>query len=306
MYLRNTVVTFALLLFLLPTSVLASFKIGTYNIRNFDYDQRYDLPTDKNKLYGILNSMDFDLLAVQEINKKEVFKNFIGSRFSQYGVAMSNCGGAHKQHLGFVYNRHKLKLLGFKEDMRLTVYRPDQQPKCYDGSRPAAIAYFVERDTGIKFVAMSLHLKSGGNSSSIEKRFIQFKTLEKIMGEFKQQGIKNFVLMGDLNTTEYIKGPSNPNHNRFRAFVKHVGMINASKDIRCSSYWWGGIDDQKEYPSQLDHVLISKNMITQGGFYPQTRVGAHCNKFRCGITPTARMNDTYKGVSDHCPILTDL
>ena len=48
--------------------VQAASKIASYNIRNFDYDERSHTPTNKFHLVRTLGALDADLIAVQEIN----------------------------------------------------------------------------------------------------------------------------------------------------------------------------------------------------------------------------------------------
>ncbi len=73
----------------------AAVRVATYNIRNFDYDQRSNTPTNKNHLSKILKEINFDILAVQEINKRNIFANMIDESFgSRYQTYLSECGGA--------------------------------------------------------------------------------------------------------------------------------------------------------------------------------------------------------------------
>ena len=99
-------------LFLLIFSQVAWAKltIGTFNIRNFDYDERSQVYTNKPALKDILGNLKFDLLGVNEINNIAEFDKFVTTNFSQYETQLSTCGGAHGQRLGFAFNKNKLNL----------------------------------------------------------------------------------------------------------------------------------------------------------------------------------------------------
>lgn len=71
-----------LLLSLLPTlSFAASLTVGTYNIRNFDYDERYRIKTNKPELAKIIKETQADLIAVQEINNTTEFVRYVKTTF---------------------------------------------------------------------------------------------------------------------------------------------------------------------------------------------------------------------------------
>ena len=164
-------------------------------------------------------------------------------------------------------------------------------------------------DTGKTFVAISVHLKSGGRDKSIKKRFKQLQIISEVLEEQRRKGIQNFIVMGDFNSTEYIfQGDI---QKRFKKVVKQMGLVDITESISCTSYWWGGRSDGKEYPSQLDHILVS------GGFYSNvkgsnapakitTKVHGHCAKLKCAITSAHDMGISYDEVSDHCPIASEL
>ena len=282
-------------LFLL-TNAQAALKFGSYNIRNFDYDQRSRVSTNKDKLSQTLKEIKADFLAVQEINQTQVFKNFIDREFSgKYAVALSQCGGAHGQRLGFVYDHSKFALLKFDEDLRVSNPFSEEQGGCYEGSRPLAIGKFKIIGTQKTFIAISVHLKSGGQDRSIKKRFKQLSIINKVIDEHRAQGIESFVVMGDFNSTEYTyRGQV---HGDFVKTVARMGLDDLSSNLRCTAYWWGGRRDGKQYPSQLDHILM-----TGLGNVKETRTYGHCAKLACAISPEEEMGASFDEVSDHCPV----
>lgn len=281
----------------------AKLRFGTYNIRNFDYDERSHVPTNKNKLYETLEEMNFDFLNVQEIHEKEVFKSFIDRSFNgRYDVALSKCGGAHGQRLGFVYDKSLFELVNFKEDLRVTNPFSPSNGTCYEGSRPLAIGTFKNKKSNKTFVAISVHLKSGGQERSIRKRFKQLEIINQVIKEHKQRGLENFVVMGDFNSTEYIfRGRV---QNEFAQMAKKMNLDDVTSGLACTAYWWGGRRDGKQHPSQLDHILVSGDF--NKGASVSTKTYGHCAKLACQVTRDERMGASYDEVSDHCPIVSTL
>lgn len=288
---------FILLIFTLTFEVLAGIKLATYNIRNFDYDPRYNIYTNKSHLKKTIDNLDADLIAVQEIIQDRVFVQFIEKNFSHYGVVLSECGGQNDQKLGFIYNKKRLYLRKYEEDLRLSTSREGQSPKCYSGSRPAVIAEFYDRYEKENFTAIAVHLKSGGQPQSIQKRFYQIEMISKIIKEMKSKGKENFVLMGDFNTTEYIQ-----KQNEYKKFINIFEKLNfedLSQQVKCTSYWFGGVDDDNEYPTILDHIIVS-GFLKKGN--SRVEVSAHCKKTRCGVANENTLGVSFDEVSDHCPL----
>ena len=284
---------------LLSNLALASLDFGTYNIRNFDYDERSDTPTNKQKLVETVKQMNVDLLAVQEITETHVFDYMVKTNFQgRYKTILSYCGGSHDQRLGFIYDQRKLEVIRFEEDMR-TVNPSNQRQSHCRGSRPLAIAKFRNKITGKTFVAISVHLKSGGMPKHISKRFKQISILAKVVKHYQTLGQKNIVIMGDFNSTEYIfKGRE---YKKFNQIVKSLGLIDISANLKCTAYWWGGKDDFKQYPSQLDHILVSPSFL--GSRNPKVQSLAHCQKQRCRETLEDTFGSDFTEVSDHCPLV---
>jgi endonuclease/exonuclease/phosphatase family metal-dependent hydrolase len=282
----------------------ASLRVASYNIRNFDYDERSHVSTNKEYLYTTLTEVNADLLAVQEINQTETFKRFVESKFQKrYGVSLTECGGAHGQKLGFVYDKRKLSLVSFEQDLRTSNPGQRNNLPCNDGSRPLAIAKFKMLDTNQDLIAISVHLKSGGAPKSVAKRFQQISIIASVVADYKKMGYSNFIIMGDFNSTEYIfKGE---HYNKFKFAVEKMGLNDLASEVECTAYWWGGIDDGKQYPSILDHMLVSPGLITDKKT-TRAKPLAHCQKVSCEATWDSSLGMSFEEVSDHCPMVSDL
>lgn len=278
-------------------SLQAAVTIGTYNIRNFDYDERYRIRTDKVELGTMLKNLKADVLSVEEINNTVEFKNYIPAKLPGYQAVTSECGGAHGQHLGFVYNTATVTMLSFNED--LSISEPGQAGGCNSGSRPLAIALFQIKATKQKFYGMTVHLKSGSDQDSMNKRAKQFEILKNTIRDLKAKtGIADFFFAGDMNTTEYLSRGGD--YKMLTKVVSDLGMIDLAANLSCSAYWWGGSDDGIEDPSLLDHVVVTPGLVkTQNS---KARASGHCQLVNCRQASLKELGISYESVSDHCPI----
>lgn len=294
----------ALLILILSTSTYAKLTIGSYNIRNFDYDTRSNVPTNKAHLVNIIKTLKADLIGVQEIHETEVFDSMIQKTFlGKYATIFTTCGGAHEQRLGFIYDRFKFKLLRFNQDFRTVGTNQNiNETNCNQGSRPLAVGHFLEKSTGKIIVVISLHLKSGGREKNVVKRFKQLQKLNNLITEKKSRGFEHFIVTGDFNSTRYQQ--KQRAHRMFLKMVARMGLIDTAADVGCSSYWWGGINDQTQYPSLLDHILVSPSLLSTG--HETAKMMGHCSKLQCAITSESNMGVSFDEVSDHCPLVLEI
>lgn len=288
---------FISLMLFLCLNALAGLKVATYNIRNFDYDPRYNISTNKDFLKKTIAELDADLLAVQEIVQDRIFTQFIDNHFVNSSVVLTECGGQNDQKLGFVYNTKRLELKKVEEDSSVAATRDGQLPQCHIGSRPALIAQFYDKIDKMNFTAIAVHLKAGGEVSDIQKRFYQISTISKIISKLKKDGQENFIIIGDFNTTEYIQ--KQEEYTKLIRTFKNMDLEDLSAKVSCTSYWYGGIDDDLEYPSILDHIVISKNFKDK---LQKVEVESHCKKSRCGVANQETLGVSFQEVSDHCPL----
>ncbi|MBT3236995.1 MAG: hypothetical protein HN353_13650 [Bdellovibrionales bacterium] len=293
---------FLFLLFLYSATLLAEFKVASYNIRNFDYDYRRRTHTNKKSLLKLLKTVDADLYAVQEIISSDNFISFVANNLPEYQVKLTNCGGAGRQKLGFIYRKSLLTLVDFQEDKRLSMNI------CSRGGRPGAVGHFILKQEGerpaIPFIAVNLHLKAGSLQQSADIRAKQYKIIEQMRQEYLASGDENYIFLGDFNTTDYNLG--NHNHQTFIDFVAKNNLIDLTQDMGCSYYWWGGRNGNGKYRGVLvDHILVSNTMLDL--FTGQrTQLYAHCQQYSCQDTPYVELGANFKEVSDHCPLVATL
>ncbi len=285
---------------LICTSVNAGITIGTYNIRNFDYDERYKITTNKVELASLLSSLKTDVLNVQEINNTAEFENFVALKLPGYDTELSRCGGAHGQRLGFLYKKSTVDLLSFNED--LSISEPGSRGGCDTGSRPMAIALFQIKATKQKFYGLSVHLKSGSDPDSKAKRIKQLKIIQNTIKELKSKtGVADFYIAGDFNSTEYLGRGSD--YQTLTGIVRDLGMTDLASNLKCTAYWWGNTDDGIETPSVLDHMLVTPG-LSKGS--PNAKAAGHCQKVNCREVPVRELGIIYQSVSDHCPVTATL
>jgi endonuclease/exonuclease/phosphatase family metal-dependent hydrolase len=286
-----------ILALLVSVSAQASLTIGAYNIRNFDYDERAKMPTNKSELSNTLRSLRADVLSIEEVNNTQEFGRMIAARMPGYEYELTRCGGEHGQHLGFVYNKSTVELISFNEDT--TIADPAKPSACDTGSRPLAIGLFRVKATGQKFMGITVHLKSGNNANALKKRSWQYQVIKKAIANLKSKsGVTDFYIAGDFNTTEYINRGSD--YKQLTSAVRDMGMIDLAQNLACSAYWWGGTDDQIETPSVLDHIIVTPGLLKIKS--AQARSFAHCQKVSCREVPIKDLGISYEQVSDHCPI----
>lgn len=287
----------SLLVLLCVSSTYASIKISSYNIRMYGKSGEY---TNASKLKQIIHEMNSDLIGVQEIVNVTKFKTFIGENFKNYKVIMSKCGGGGSQKLGVVYDSNKLELVKMIEDDSISNPKglDDDVLGCRSSLRPLVTAFFKVRKTQKSLVAMVVHLKAGGSYTSYRKRAQQYKMLKSIFIQYEQK-YPQIVMLGDFNTTGYDERTQD--YDRFIDMVSGMNVYDSSQNIVCTSYWSGATwDDNIEEPSNLDHILISKELRKNKKM--QFSVGAHCKQVQCKEAKRDELGETYENVSDHCPI----
>lgn len=286
-------------LFILLISLLSfhasALVFKSYNIRNFSSPESTNLDL----LTKILQQNRAHIISVMEIKNTALFKEYVESEFKafNYKVILSKCGGAGNQRLGFIYDSSRFKLQSFTEDLSVT----GTSPSCNRSSRPAAIAIFNDLETKDTIGAIAVHLKAGGCSDCVDKRFYQLKQLSIILQKLELAGIHKTLVMGDFNTTNYNNDKS-PYKKKFEGFVAAHKMKDSATQMKCSAYWGGNNrDDGLEEPSLLDHILISDRYLKD---FSQAKVSIalHCKQQACKQAPKNNMGAPYEQVSDHCPI----
>jgi endonuclease/exonuclease/phosphatase family metal-dependent hydrolase len=294
MYLSVRIKMIAILcLFSSNMALSASFKLATYNIRNFGSTEK--ATTSITELKKILNKVNADVLVVQEIIDTTKFKRFIKGHLPNHKVFFSNCGGAGKQMIGMVYNSTRVQ---FKQ--KTIALSLNLAAECNKGVRPALIGHFYSKILRENFTVIGVHLKAGGTPESISYRKKQYRIIKKLVSGLRRKGHQNLAIMGDFNTTDYVL--YNRNYSSFIKLVDSMHMDDMSESINCSSYWSGDTNDGIFESSLLDHVLID-NQFNKTFSKRKVQVMAHCQKRSCRPNSPEGLGRSYTHVSDHCPVV---
>ncbi|MDA8793822.1 hypothetical protein N9N67_11290 [Bacteriovoracaceae bacterium] len=302
--LKKFLITLTLSLLPLSLNGVLALDFTSYNIRVFEPNmvKGYEV-TDLGELGKIISRMNSEFISVQEIRNKQAFKKFIKKNYKHYEVVLGSCGGTGRQHVGFVYDKRVFRKVSTYEDMRFSDIPRKASVKRSRGSlgcgslRSVLVGRFQYLATGRYFYAVGVHLKAGGTPSSMERRWVQYNLLVKLVKELTSSKIKDIVIMGDFNTTGYLE--ENEDYDRFKQMLSRAKLKELSRDAPCSAYWNKDRNEYR-YPNKLDHVVANSGFLRK---YPsRSQTFSHCKKVRCDIVTETKLGTSYEKVSDHCPV----
>ena len=285
-----------LLVCLFVINSYASLKITSFNIRNFD---KKGEGTDKVELVKILQDLQSDVIAVEEIYNNSSFENLVRKNLPDYKLVLSRCGGGGQQNLGFLYNDQKVELVKSVEDSKISDPEDIMAQYGCGSLRPAMLGFFKDRNSKKEFVAIAVHLKAGSGSKNYAKRWKQYNYITKMIRSLRLANNKDVIVIGDFNTTGYDK--RDQDYTKFVQMLSSSGTSTASDQVACTSYW-GGKDhnDGIEEPSVLDHIVYTKSFM--GMKLRSVSIGTHCQVADCKETYNSVLGRSYEAVSDHCPL----
>lgn len=293
-----------LIIFSLSFKALFALDFTSYNIRVFEPNmvKGYEV-TDLGELGKIIDRMDSEFISVQEIRNKQAFKKFINKNYRHYEVILANCGGTGKQHVGFVYDKRVFRNVSSYEDMRFSDIprraniKGSQRNLGCGSLRSVLVGRFQYKPTGRYFYALGVHLKAGGTTSSMQRRWVQYDLLVKLVRELTSSKIKDLVVMGDFNTTGYME--ENEDYDKFMSMLRKAKLKEMSEEAQCSAYWNKDRNEYR-YPNKLDHVIATAGFLKKYPVHSQTF--SHCKKVSCDIVTETKLGTSYEKVSDHCPV----
>jgi endonuclease/exonuclease/phosphatase family metal-dependent hydrolase len=262
-------------------------------------DFRFDRKTDKEALAKIMKEANADIFGVQEIVNFADFEIFVKENFPTYKLLLTNCGGAGRQRLGYLYNTKTILLDNFFQDETITL----SSKKCTQGIRPAAIGHFKTVQDQFPFTIINVHLKAGDKPANEETRIQQYSVIGEYIQKFENEGRKNILVMGDFNSTDYIK--RNENYQTFLDFTSRFELYNYADEVECTAYWNGGKSNGIDHPAIIDHILATQNFYNNFKSHSVESL-AHCKASKCEISKREDLGISYSNVSDHCPLSTTL
>lgn len=281
------ILTLAILLSL-SVNAFADWSAVTYNIRNFE--KKIGM-TDTKLLGSQLKELNSDVFAFVEVANKVAFKDLMKNNLPQHQHLVSSCGGAGNQYLAVAYNPNTFKFISYAEDMKFTM---SGSSMACGSLRPAFIVALEHKETKKIYNFIVGHLKAGGDSKAFKQRWQQYLLLKDVLSVYQD---KNYVLMGDLNTTGF--NIKDEDGQKFMDLLSDSSSYSVSETLECTSYWDGADQDPALVSSILDHIIVSNS---QKSSIKKIELGSHCAKMDCKAGLPSELGDTYAKVSDHCPI----
>ncbi|HXH76846.1 MAG TPA: endonuclease/exonuclease/phosphatase family protein [Bacteriovoracaceae bacterium] len=277
-----------LLAFFLSAESWAKWSVSTYNIRNFDKEPGGS--ANHTELANIIKSVKSDVMAFEEVVNVPAFKKLIKTTLPGYAVRISTCGGFGKQNLAVAYNPSVFTFVSEAEDLSFS----GSEGNSCGSLRPVFFVTLTHTESDEDFIFGVVHLKAGGESDAMAKRWAQYTKLAAVAALNHEY---NLILLGDFNTTGY--NLQDQDFDKFETFMKKAGLQTMSKDIGCSSYWHGGQGDLEYQASLLDHIVLQSDLVAS---VQAIKLGGHCAEQECQPATPEELGRGFEKVSDHCPV----
>lgn len=177
-----------------PIATLASmgtadgFEIGTWNIENYPKSTG-----SKAMVSSILNQLDVDVMAVEEISSEGAFKELVAEMPKFSGVLAGEGNGKDEaQNVGFIYR---------KADFTLVKSEALFETSTFAFPRPPLMIRLKPVKAGrAEIVAIAVHLKAFGDDKSQQRREIANGDLQNYVAELKaKEPALQIVILGDFN-----------------------------------------------------------------------------------------------------------
>ena len=222
--------------------------------------------------------MDFypDIIAFQEIKKRSWFSKLM-QHLPEYDFIISQQSSFMDQAI--IFKKDMFNLVNRREILAENDY--------YFAGRPPIQCDLLVKESGIKLSIVNLHMKCC--DSGLFRRKKASEMLHSYISNEMKNGNHNYIVLGDWNDDlkdEQGEHCFNPflNDNRF-----FFPTYDITYDISQASY------PKEPYVSFLDHILISKSLISDNSSYDVKTIPI----------------DTYMGsfsiyeeyISDHMPVL---
>lgn len=257
----------------IPRGEEETLEIVTWNIENFPLAGQ----TTVEEVQQIIEGLDVDLFAIQEIGDTVAFRQLLGNLGEYEGLYSNDDYGDWYQKTGVIY---KEGLISIENVGQIFTNDRDTFP------RPPLQMSVVAQNNGeiFDFRLIVIHLKAYDSGFSLRKAAAQ-KLKGYIDSQVASSAEKDFVVAGDWN--DQIDDP--PDSNAFTVFIED------SLDYRFLTFPLTGDLYFASYPrfsSLIDHILISRDAF---------------DEYTGGKTTTLRLDDEmlnyFQEVSDHRPVM---
>jgi endonuclease/exonuclease/phosphatase family metal-dependent hydrolase len=247
-------------------------RVATFNIENYPKSERQE-----EGAFALLKELQVSAVAVQEITEPRRFRKAARRRLGRkWRFAYPRNGPVHR--IGVLYDRRVFKLESTRTYDETVI----------DGAGKPAFEARLKPQAGGRVVRMiAVHLKAGGEPSSVAMRQRQLRALRPVL--VKAVTSKDRVyLLGDFNATS-------PEDRVEIASLAQASRLDwSSRELPCSSYW---NRNDGCVGSPLDHVVAMEPPSSVAARGPCETEGC-ARRDRCPVF--------HAEVSDHCPVTVEL
>ena len=255
--------------------------------------------------------MNLDLLGIVEIRDGEGARARMGELLAElerltgepWQVDLQRCGARSSQHVGFLWNAARLRLLAADDAWPLNARARGPEEPCAGWLRPGRHGYFAPaHGPGAGFHAIVVHLKSGATEAAAAERAQALGQLAEATASLGSDGAR-VLLLGDFNTMgDGGRGSAEAEVRGLArlASASALGLRQETTAPACTEYYRGK-------GGRLDHVLASRAM---GTIEPEgARVSGYCAVASCAPISPWRAGErpaAYASLSDHCPVVVEI
>jgi len=253
-----------------------SFELITWNMHNFP-----DNGSESVDSYTlIIETIDVDLYAVQEIADTNSFDNLVNNLSEYDGLYSDDTYGTGYQKTGIIYKKNLITVLSKEQ-----IY----EERNYEFPRPPLVLKLKVSRNGYEneFYLIVIHLKAYNGVEELDRRRGAIKLLKEFMdGRTSNSEEKDYIIAGDWN--DELTDPES--ENCFTLLLNDPGSYRfltleiADDPVYSSFPSWGSL---------IDHILISGSLF---------------DEYTGGSTTTllidTRIAGYFENISDHRPVIS--
>lgn len=222
-----------------------TFDIGSWNLIDFPHNGNNTI----SQLTQIINKIDLDIIAIQEIKDTIQFNNLLDLSQNYKGYAKIN----YIIGLGFIVKKD-IEILDIKE-----LFNSPEYWTIFP--RAPLILEVLKNET--KIIIINNHLKccGDGNLDTLNEKDEEFSRLSamRLLKEYIDTNYKNekVILLGDFNDILDDK----PKNNVFIDFIYdslNYSILDYQIAFKDSTNW-----SYPSWPSHIDHIIINKNLLSE-------------------------------------------
>lgn len=214
-------------------------EIGTWNIEHYP-----KVPGSRTMVSKILNQLDVDVMAVEEINGEAAFRDLL-TAMPKFDGVVSDKG--QSQNVGVIYRKSDFTLIT-SEEIYLSESKAFPRPPLVVRLRPL-------QNTSADIVAIAVHLKAFGDLENQARRSEANILLERYVSDLKaKEPSLKIVILGDFNQPLLIDSERevfNPWFNKAGSYTVATDILVQKGDY---SYFAGLF-------SLIDHIITTNDFL---------------------------------------------